>query len=90
MNFRIFIPALLVFMTCAACEKADQAIDAINKAKTLKDDIQKKAQEVTDDIKGKANQIVGGFTKNTSKKPTDGKDKESRKGKGEYEDREDH
>lgn len=68
---------LLVIMFCVflaslpGCEKADEAIKALDNAKTVKEDIDKKTKE----IKGKVDGIIPGLM--GTEKKSDGQDKES-------------
>jgi hypothetical protein len=46
--------AVAVFLCAAACEKADKAFDAVDKAKNLKADLEKKAEEAQKGLTGAA------------------------------------
>lgn len=65
---------LLVFLTCiflattfAGCDKLQQATDAIDKAKTFTDDLQKKAKEITPGSDQKESDSKKGETGNQDK-----------------------
>jgi len=72
---------LLVFMICtllvalSGCEKAQQASEAIDKAKTFTDDLQKKAKE-----------IIPGFAKESSGEREGGSGDAGQKEKNEKDD----
>ena len=42
----VFLICIFLATTFTGCDKAQQAIDAIDKAKTFSDDLQKKAKEI--------------------------------------------
>ena len=71
---------LVVIMLCIfisslpGCEKADEALKALDKAKIVKEDIDKK----TKDIKDKVRSIIPGFM--GTEKQSGGQDKEGNKG----------
>lgn len=49
MKLYLLVPLLLLFAS-AACERADQAVDAYNRAKELKSEFQKKSEEIQKDL----------------------------------------
>lgn len=75
--FLAFIIGTLV-MGLIACEQAQQAFDTIDKAKVLKDDIEKKANEVRE----KAVELIPGPLGEAG----DNKDKKGQQRRGSHED----
>lgn len=56
--YRIFIfISLFVFIGLVGCEKADQAFEAVEKAKNLKKDIEKQYNDTKKELTGKADEI---------------------------------
>lgn len=54
------IAVLALFLAgFAGCEKKDQAVERINKARELKEDLEKKAKEMKEGVEGKARELVG-------------------------------
>jgi hypothetical protein len=47
----------MLFLNTAACERVDKAFEAVDKAKNLKMEFEKKAAEVKKDITGKAEEF---------------------------------
>jgi hypothetical protein len=76
---------LLVIMICVflsglpGCEKADEALKALDKAKTVKEDIDKKTKEVKDKVQSIIPGLMG------DEKKSDGPDKEGKEGGGDKE-----
>ncbi len=48
---------LVICLSILGCERVDQAFEAVEKAKTLKGDIEKTANQVKKDLTGKAEEI---------------------------------
>jgi hypothetical protein len=66
-----FVIMICFFLTSfLGCEKADEALRTFDKAKTVKEDIDKKIREVKDKAQG----IIPGFM--GTEKKSDGQDKE--------------
>ena len=80
--------ALFLFLCFGtlACERVDQAIDAVDKVKAIKSDLEKKAAKVTKDVTSRADQISEGVRKHIGKLPYGEKDKKSGEGKGDDDD----
>jgi len=72
---------LVVIMLCifisslSGCEKADEALKALDKAKIVKEDIDKKTKEIKDKVQSIIPGLMG------AEKKSDGPDKEGRKEK---------
>ncbi len=73
--------ALVIFLVCiflaaafAGCDRVQQAVDTIDKAKALSDDLQKKAKEIMPGSGQKSGDSKGGESGNKEKK--DKKDKD--------------
>jgi cell division protein FtsL len=49
-------------VSLAACDRAQKALDTVGKAKSLKEDVEKKAKEVTD----KARELIPGYNRGES------------------------
>ncbi len=92
MHRSITIVLFLLLFATVACEKVDQAIDAVDKAKAIKTDIEKKADEVKKDLMSKADKVSQGILKDMDKLQTrekenasgeekEGKEKGDRNGK---------
>ena len=80
--YRIFILiGLLVLFSVVACGKVDQAVEAVDKVKTIKGDIEKKTAESSNEIKSKADEMINGTKKDAGSFPSDGKDESSDNGK---------
>jgi hypothetical protein len=72
----LFVIMLCVFLASLfGCEKADEALKVLDKAKIVKEDIDKKTKE----IKGKVDGIIPGFM--GTEKKSNGQDKEGDKDK---------
>jgi hypothetical protein len=57
MKHMLFVLTIIAFLTSlVGCEQAQQALDTIDKAKSFKDDIEKKAKKVTE----KARDLIPG------------------------------
>lgn len=71
---------VLACFAAPACEKVDQAFEAVDKAKTIKDDVEKKVQGFKKDVQD----IVGGAKKDAGPEPDreEGRERAERK-KGE-------
>jgi len=54
MNYKIIMVLALLFFSAVACEKVDKAFEAVDKAKNLKAEFEKKANEIKKDITGQA------------------------------------
>ena len=65
----------ILLSSLPGCDKADYALKAVDKAKTFKEDIDKKTKEVKDKVQG----IIPGFM--VTEKQSDGQGKEGSKGK---------
>jgi hypothetical protein len=70
----------------AACDQAQQALDAIDKAKAFKDDVQKKASEVTI----KARELIPGTSCEDQKDRGDSQNRGDSKDRREKEDEKDN
>ncbi|MHB8108650.1 MAG: hypothetical protein ACYDHW_01305 [Syntrophorhabdaceae bacterium] len=56
--YRILVLVFLfTFISLVGCEKADQALEAVEKAKNLKSDIEKKYNDTKKDLTGKADEF---------------------------------
>jgi Skp family chaperone for outer membrane proteins len=66
-----FLPvlSLIVFMGVFGCEKVDQAFETVEKAKALKNDIEKTADQVKKDLTSKAEEIKEKAQKEVAKVP---------------------
>ncbi|OPY68925.1 MAG: hypothetical protein A4E57_01524 [Syntrophorhabdaceae bacterium PtaU1.Bin034] len=66
-----FLPvlSLIVFMIAFGCEKVDQAFETVEKAKDLKNDIEKTADQVKKDLTSKAEEIKEKAQKEVAKVP---------------------
>lgn len=69
----VFLICIFLVTTLTGCDKAQQAIDAIDKAKTFSDDLQKKVKEVIPGSNQKA-----GFGKEGESGNKDKKDKKEK------------
>ncbi len=72
----VFLICIFLASTFAGCDKAPQAIDAIDKAKAFSDDLQKKAKEIIPGASQKADD-----SKEEESGNKDKKDKKEKKGK---------
>jgi hypothetical protein len=78
----LIIPLVLIFLTGVACGKADEAVQAVDKVKTLKDDLEKTMQKAAQDIEARADQMTGGPARDKGKSSAE---KEEKSDKGEHE-----
>ncbi len=53
MKIRIIIAVLFIFLGIVACEKIDQAFEAVDKAKSIKTDLEKSGSELMKNFTGK-------------------------------------
>ena len=84
--YRAFIiVCMMAFFSLLACERVDQAIEAVDKVKTIKADIEKKADEAKKGFLSKADEIVRGAGKDGAETSSSGEEKESDKGEKEQE-----
>lgn len=68
---KYFLPTLLtaaLLVTFTGCDQAQKALDTIDKAKSLKAEVEKKAKEVTD----KARELIPGSSGESAKEKGDG------------------
>jgi len=83
---RAFIIAgMLAFFSLTACEKVDQAFEAVDKVKTIKSDIEKKADEVKKGVLSKADEVVRSVGNEGGAASSSGEEKRSNKGEKEQE-----
>jgi hypothetical protein len=74
----LFVIMICVLLTSfVGCEKADDALKALDKAKAVKEDIDKKTKEVKDKVQGIIPGLMG------TEKKANGQDKEGSKDKEE-------
>jgi hypothetical protein len=64
----IFLICIFLATTFTGCDKAQQAIDAIDKAKAISDNLQKKAKEIIPGANQKAGDSKEGESVNKGKK----------------------
>lgn len=87
------VVVLLIFLAGAGCEKVDQAFEAVDKAKAIKTDVEKKFNDTKKDLTGKAEEITQKISKDLPVVPLkEGKEKKSsdHEGKQEKEDKKRH
>lgn len=70
----VFLICIFLATTFAGCDKVQQATDAIDKAKTFTDDLQKKAKEIIPGSKQKAGESKKGESGDKDKKDKKEKD----------------
>ena len=70
----VFLMCIFLATTFAGCDKVQQATDAIDKAKTFTDDLQKKAKEIIPGSDQKAGDSKKGETGNQDKEDKEDKD----------------
>jgi hypothetical protein len=64
----VFLICIFLATTFTGCDKAQQAIDVIDKAKTFSDDLQKKAKDIIPGASQKAGDSKEGESGNKDKK----------------------
>ena len=80
MKYLVLISALTIFVaSLGGCEQAQQALDTIDKAKSIKNDVEKKSKEFGDKVRGL---IPGGEGESSPGEKEEGHDGEREEKRG--------
>ena len=83
MKRMLFVPTITAFISSlAGCEQAQQTLDTIDKAKSIKGDIEKKAKEVTEKVRN----LIPGSNVGSSGDKEKGNQQQDRKESGKEKD----
>ena len=77
-GFSVFVVVSALLVLAGGCERTDKAIDTLNKARALKEDMDKKAKEIEEKGQGFATDAAKKFLDNKGMKAED-KEKEDTK-----------